>query len=118
MKKIENRDTKILFELGNKETLRFADLMIVVMNKMDGAGKTPSQLRKDFRVIDVLEKASKDKLESFELEDADFDHFMTIYGNDFAWGFMHRDLIAFDDVIKAIKEGKEAPKEVVQSATE
>lgn len=108
MKKIENRKTSIIETVGQPETISYADIMLMVINKSVPEGYPPSKMRKDFRVIDVLDKAIKDKSEFIELEDGDFDHWWSRYGDDFAFGMQHRDLLAFDDYLKEIKSGKQA----------
>lgn len=103
MTTIENKYTTLLFETGKPEVMNYADIMLLIMNKLSEKGFTVAEMKKDFRVIDVLDAAVKEKKQEISFEDADFQHFLTKYPENFGWGLEHRDLIEFDDYIRAVK---------------
>lgn len=105
MKQFQNKETQITIgdTVDEKPITRnafYADLIKIVMQQVDAKGKTVAQMKKDFRIIDVIDKVIEEKSEIISLEDADFDLLKErVVG--FVYGFMHRDLITFENDIQA-----------------
>lgn len=118
MKTLKNKTTEIdgTFEdekdptkTVNRKTT-YVDLMKIVMNQIPREGARTSEMRKDFRVIDALEKANH----NIQLEDSDFEHFNTKLKN-MAWGFRHRALLGFEEDIEQAAKGEEEAKKPEKS---
>lgn len=104
---IENRKTEIVEVQGQPETLRYSDIMKMIMEIKPADGQTTGEMKNAFRVIDFLESVSKEHKESFELEEEDYKLFLHRYPKDtFVWGVQHRDVTAFDDYIRSVNQPK------------
>lgn len=95
MKTIPNKRTTI--DIGG-ELLTYSDLMkAAMMRHRSPEGFSSEEMRKDFRVLDVLDP----KAETITLEDADFEHFKSLL-KVARWNVVHKDIIAFEDDINAL----------------
>lgn len=103
MKVIENKKTEIK---GNFESVdgifierkaNYSDLLRIVMNTVPQGGITISDMRKDIRITDALDKADNEQ-ENIILEDSDYNR-LSDKLRGFSWGFMNKELITFEDYI-------------------
>lgn len=105
MKQFQNKKTTITVEQitnDKKEVViaTYAYLGRMVMNQVNPQqGINTVAMKKNFRVLDVLEKAIEENPETFELEDADAVHFAEKVKG-FNWNFQHRDLPVFEEEIE------------------
>lgn len=99
MKTIPNKRTTIeQASDGSVELITYAELLKNVMQQRKPEGYSFDDMRKDFRVLDVISAAS----EEITLEDADFDHLKSKMKT-MRWAIVHKDLIQFEDDINSIK---------------
>lgn len=111
MKQIPNKTTDIpgTFD-GVQRKTTYADLMDIVMKQITDDNNTIT-MRKDFRVLDAIEKSVKENAETIDLEDADATHLLNKIKAT-AWGFKNKGIIDFeDDIAEIISKKKEDKKE-------
>lgn len=96
MKTIENKETAL--KLNEEENVKYSHLLITVLNQPPKEGATIQDMRRDFRLIDLLEGAK----ETFELNEADIKYVATAISK-CVWGIRHKDLIEFEDYINSLK---------------
>lgn len=95
MKTLENKKVKV----AGKDTTYSALINDVLNYKPESAGFSNEYQRKAFRVLDVTDKSEMD---TFSIEDADFEFLKTAVNN-VSWGILDRELLAFTEYINSIK---------------
>lgn len=100
MTTLQNKTTDIdgVFEDGSRKAT-YADLIRIPMMNLTPSN-TIAQQRKDFRIIDVLEDAIKNKLETLSFEDSDFIYMKEVVKNA-NWQFKNKGLFELEDDINA-----------------
>lgn len=98
MKTIENKETEIW--LTPEVKLNYAHLLGYIVDKPVKEGITINEMRRDMKILDVLEKAKNEK--SFELDKEHLDHIKSNLES-YTWTMRHKDIITFIDYIESIK---------------
>lgn len=116
MKQIPNKVTEIDGTFDKKDGLegeierrktKYSDLIMIVMSAVHPDNNTLG-MRKDFRVIDAVEKAVKES-GTIDLEDEDAKHLLSkIKGH--VWGFKNKGIIEFEEDIDLIVNPKKQDK--------
>ncbi len=106
-KKLENKETKIETLIdpqnvdGGVKNATYADLISQALKASRPEGYNLDELKKRFRVIDVMDEAKKGK--DIILEDADAAFLQTML-KDFTWLVVDRDLVNLVEDVLAMKK--------------
>lgn len=92
---IKNETTKLQkTDKVEDGTLTYGDLIMLCVNKQEQGGVTVEQMKKNFRISDVIEKGG----DKFDFEDADFE-LVKQKVNAMSYPISHKDIIKFSEEI-------------------
>lgn len=94
---VENKSTRLM--LTETEPVKYADLLFTVINAPIKQGITTAEMRRDLRIVDVIE-TSKAKPE-IEFTDEDF-KFVVDTLKEQTWQVRHIDILDFVDYIQEL----------------
>jgi len=95
MKVIENKETSI--KLNEEQNVHYSDLIATVINKPLKESMSLMEMRKDLKILEVLEKAK----ETIEFEDVDLSYIKDAV-NKSTWVIRHKDILDFADYIESL----------------
>jgi hypothetical protein len=95
MKTIQNKTTTILKSEDVMAT--YADLFVILLNKPLQKMVTISDMRRDLKLLDLLEAAG----ETIEVSDEDFKHLVELVKTS-EWALKHLDILEFVDYIESL----------------
>ncbi len=94
----DNKKTSIPFNFdGHIRQATYADLCFIIVGAQKAG--TIAQMRKDFKLMEMLQDASQK--ESFEISKEDFENIKSLLAIH-EWQSRHHDLIAFEDYILSL----------------
>lgn len=94
---VENKETNL--KLDETVLAKYADLVAVIMHRPLKQGITTTEMRRDMRIFEVIEKA-KDA-ETFELTEEDL-KFVVELAKEHAWPQGHKDILDFEDYLVSL----------------
>jgi hypothetical protein len=100
MKILANKTTELNGDVVGKKA-RYADLIVMVLNQPPQGGFSPDEMRKRFRIDDVLKGGG----DEFRFEDADA-KVLQACAKSMKWGHRHRDFVAFADDVAAMADAE------------
>ena len=96
-KTIENKTTAI--RLNEDKNANYADLLVHLVNVPIKEGLTVSEMKRNLRVLDILE-VGKDA-ETLEFTKEDFKFLQKLVTNS-RWGVSHKDIIEFVEYVEGL----------------
>ena len=97
MKTIQNKETAI--KMNETSNVKYSDLLVIVMDKPTKEGIPLSDMRRDLKILDALDKAKDGS--DIELEDSDAAHVKEQVKKS-VWALRHKDILTFADDIDAL----------------
>ncbi len=92
----------------DKRKLGYANLLLIGINLPPKEGTTIPEMRKCFKISEILENAELGS--DIEIEDEDFKFAVSRIPE--TWSVIHRDIIAFCDYVEVLSNGSEHVQEL------